>query len=476
MEKRRVLIIGAGEAGRMLVDEYNKNIQLKNKYEIVGFLDDYKKNEVSGFKILSEINNAKEIIEKYKIDDVLIAIPSAKQSLITKIINSINGSDVRIRIVPLLSEIIEGEVKLSQIRDFEPADFLGREEVSFDIKKISHFYKGKTILVTGGGGSIGSELVKQLLNLPVKKIFVLGHGENSIHELICRVNGNNKFDYIIGDVTNYKKIKHELSRIKPDIIFHAAAHKHVVLMERFPDEALRNNVLGTYNVAKLAGKLKISKFVLISTDKAINPTSIMGASKRISEKIVLALSKIYPETSYSLTRFGNVLGSRGSVLQIFKAQIEKGGPVTVTHPEATRYFMSIREAARLVIKSCTLNNNGKIFVLDMGKPVRILDLAKNMIRLYGSKLEDIPIVFTGLREGEKLHEQILTDREKILKTKFKKLFVTEEKDKVMNRFELKAMILEIKNAINSYNNELIKSVIKKYVPEYREVSHEVKKN
>ncbi|MBN2545020.1 MAG: polysaccharide biosynthesis protein [Spirochaetes bacterium] len=471
MRKKNLIIIGAGEAGLMIANEYINNEKLYNKYNLIGFLDDYKSGKILDFKILEKIDKAKCIIEEYKIDDVLIAIPSAHNNLISKIINSINGCDVRIKIVPGLSEIIEGDVKIKQIRDFEPSDFLGREEVSFDIKKISGYYRDKTIIVTGGAGSIGSELVKQLLELPITKVVIYGHGENSIHDLIHKINGNKKFDYVIGDITDYNKLKYVLNKFKPDMIFHAAAHKHVPLMEKCPDEALRNNVIGTYNIALLAGEEKVDKFILVSTDKAVNPTSIMGASKRICEKIIISLSQIYSDTFYSLTRFGNVLGSRGSVVPTFKTQIEKGGPVTITDPNMTRFFMSIREAARLVLKSGTMKT-GKIFVLDMGKPVKILDLAKNMIRLYGSNLEDIKIEYTGARDGEKLYEEILTDTEFILKTKFDKLFISDEKEIITSSAELNNMIQEIKKAIMSYDHEVIKKVIKKYVPEYQGLVNE----
>ena len=305
----------------------------------------------------------------------------------------------------------------------------------------------------------------QLINLPVKKIILFGHGENSIHTLINRIKESDKIEYIIGDITDYKKLKSVIARTKPDVVFHAAAHKHVPLMETSPDEALRNNVLGTFNIARISANKKISRFIFISTDKAVNPTSVMGASKRMAERIILSFDR-KSKTKFSIVRFGNVLGSRGSVIHTFRAQIESGGPVTITDPEITRYFMSIREAAKLVIKSGTIES-GKIFILDMGKPIKILDLAKKMIRLSGFQIKEIPIIFTGLRKGEKLHEELLTDSENIQKTKFEKLFISNEIKISMNAFALNNMISKIKKTIKSYNFLKIKKLIKRYVSEYK---------
>lgn len=302
---------------------------------------------------------------------------------------------------------------------------LGREEIGFDEKEIYDYYKNKIILVTGGGGSIGSELVRQLITLPIKKVLALDNSESAIHSLIMSINlseNKDKFKYIISNVRDYIKIDKILKEYKPDIIFHAAAYKQLPFMEEYPEEAIKNNILATENIATLSIKNNIKNFVFISTDKAIRPTSLMGASKRICERMIMSFSHEQNNTIFKITRFGNVLGSSGSVIPVFERQIKEGKAITVTHPEMVRFFMSIREAARLVIKACALNN-GTIFTLDMGKPVKILDLAKNMLKVYGLNENDIPIVFTGIREGEKLFEEILTDDETLIPSQYKKLFI-----------------------------------------------------
>ena len=463
---KNLIIIGAGEAGIMIANEIIRNSRLSKKYNLIGFIDDNKEvKKVLNFDVLGSIDKAQSVIKKYNIDDVIIAIPSAKKELINRIMSYILNCDVRIKIVPGLSEIIDGDVKINQVRAFKPADLLGREEVNFDIFEISSYYKDKTIFVTGAGGSIGSEIVVQLLELPIKKVVIFGHGENSIHSLISKLEYNDRFEYVIGDVKDYPKLEYEISRLKPDVVFHAAAHKHVILMEECPDESLKNNVLGTYNITKAVVKNNISRLIFISTDKAVNPTSIMGATKRMGEKIILSFSMMKTNTKFSLVRFGNVLGSRGSVIPIFRSQIKKGGPITITHKEVTRFFMLIREAARLVIKSSTIED-GKIFVLDMGKPMKIVDLAKNMIKLYGYAEKEIPIIFTGLKKGEKLYEELLTESEHLKKTKYNKLFISKETQIGIKEKELEEMIKEVNDVASTYNKELIKKTIKKYVPEY----------
>ena len=337
---------------------------------------------------------------------------------------------------------------------------MGREEVGFDIDKISHYYKDKTIFVTGAGGSIGSQIFKELFELPVKNIVAFGHGENSIHNLIVKMGNDKRFRYVIGDIKDKDKIEYEIGRFKPDIIFHVA-HKHVPLMEDYPDEAVKNNILGTYNVAKASLINSVCKFVFVSTDKAVNPSSVMGATKRISEKIILSLNRDQDKTKFQLTRFGNVLGSRGSVIPIFKEQIEKGGPITVTHKDMTRFFMSLREAARLVIKSATIDT-GKIFVLDMGKAVNIVELAKNLIKLYGYNEDEIPIIYTGIRAGEKLNEEIFSNKELLKESHFEKLFVSSEESLFYTNDEIEDMVRNFKNIVEKHNNFDIVALLKKY--------------
>ncbi|MGC8764714.1 MAG: polysaccharide biosynthesis protein [Brevinematia bacterium] len=462
---KNVLVIGAGVAGQIAVSLIQNNERLEKLYNVIGFLDDNPSLEyVLDFPVLGKIDEASFIIKKYSVDEVLIAIPSANEQTIKKILKIVLPLRVQVKIVPGFYEIVEGSFDLRQIRKVNFDDLLGREEVGFDVETISPFYKDKRIFVTGGGGSIGSEIVNQLLSLPVAEIMVLGHGENSIHSLLIRHKGVEKLKYVIGDIRDLKKIKYEMKKFSPDIVFHAAAHKHVPLMEKYPDEAVKNNIIGSFNVASVAIESGVKNFVLISTDKAINPRSVMGATKRIAEKIVLSLNK-FCKTRFNIVRFGNVLGSRGSVVLTFKEQIESGGPLTVTHPEVTRYFMSIREASRLVIKSPTVLE-GEIFVLDMGKPVKIVDLARNMLYLYGYNEDEIPIVFTGLKKGEKLHEEIMSNREKLISSKFEKLFISKEKELIFSKDEIYKMIKEFEEVADTFDVEKILKVIKKYCNEY----------
>lgn len=439
---KNLLIVGAGEAGRMVARELQNDFNLYSRYKIVGYIDDNPDiKDVFGVKVIGRIKDIKDLILINDIDSVFITIPTASSDLIKRILDCINGSNVEIKIIPGIMEIIEGNASYRQLRKIEPEDLLGREEVSFEIELLSDYYNGKTIFVTGAGGSIGSEIFIQLLKLPVKKVIAFGHGENSIHSLIQAAGSDERFEYSIGDVKDFHKLNMEMARFKPDVVFHAAAHKHLPLMEKHPDEAVKNNIAGTYNTASAAIENNIERFVFVSTDKAVNPTSIMGASKRIAEKIVLSLNSA-GKTVFSITRFGNVLGSRGSVVPIFKKQIESGGPVTITHPDMTRYFMSIREAARLVIKSAALRN-GHIFILDMGKPVKISDLARTMIRLYGYTDDEIEIKYTGIRDGEKLFEEVLTKGEEITKTSFEKLFISSEKEVFYTPGEIERLIDEL---------------------------------
>ncbi|MCX7821401.1 MAG: polysaccharide biosynthesis protein [Brevinematales bacterium] len=464
---KNVLIIGAGGAGQLAVLLIQNNERLKKIYNIVGFLDDNESLEyVLDFPILGKVFDAPDIIKKYQIDEVLIAIPSARNDVIQRIFKVILPLRVSVKIVPGLYEIVEGTFDLRQIRKVNLDDLLGREEVGFDIEKISPFYLGKRIFVTGAGGSIGNEIVNQLLKLPVKEIMAFGHGENSIHLLISRHKDDKRLKYTIGDIRDRKKLNYEVKNFKPDIIFHAAAHKHVYLMEECPDEAIKNNVIGTYNTAIVAVENNVKNFTLISTDKAVNPTSIMGATKRIAEKIILSLNQLN-KTKFSLVRFGNVLGSRGSVGLIFKEQIENGGPITVTHPDVTRYFMSIREASRLVIKSLTIDI-GNIFVLDMGKPVKIIDIAKNLLYMYGYNEDEIPIVFTGLKKGEKLHEEIMSKRENLHLSNFEKLYISKENNVFFDLNKIEEIIKEFEDSANSFDRNKIVSTIKKYCEEYEE--------
>ena len=462
---KNVLIIGAGVAGQIAVLLIQNNENLVRLYNVVGFLDDNPSLEyILDFHVLGRIDEAPSIIKKHSIDEVLIAIPSADDETIKKIFKIVLPLKVQVKIVPGFYEIVEGSFDLRQVRKVNFDDLLGREEVGFDIETISSFYEGKKIFVTGGGGSIGSEIVNQILLLPIKEVVVFGHGENSIHLLLTRHREVEKLRYVIGDIRDIKKLRYEMKRFSPDIVFHAAAHKHVPLMEKYSDEAVKNNIIGSFNVALVSIENNVKNFVFISTDKAINPKSVMGATKRIAERIVLSFNR-FNKTCFNVVRFGNVLGSRGSVALLFKEQIESGGPVTVTHPEVTRYFMSIREASRLVIKSATISE-GDIFVLDMGKPIKILDLAKNMLYMYGYNEDEIPIIFTGLRKGEKLYEEIMSKREDLVLSKFEKLFISKEKEEAFSKKKIYRMIREFEKVVDTFDKKKILMTIKKYCEEY----------
>lgn len=469
---KNIVIIGAGDAGRMLAKEILSD---KNKdYNILCFLDDDEnKKEICSIKVKGKIKDIEKIAVEYKskninIDEIIIAIPTLKQKELEEILNSVSYTGIKHKIVPGIFEIIKGNFSLKDIRRLEPADLLGREEIGFDEKEIYDYYKNKTILVTGGGGSIGSELVRQLITLPVKKVIALDNSENAIHSLIMSINlleNKDKFKYIISNVRDYIKTDKILKEYKPNIIFHAAAYKHLPFMEEYPEEAIKNNILATENISALAIKNDIKNFVFISTDKAVRPTSLMGASKRICERMIMSFSHEQNSTIFKITRFGNVLGSSGSVIPVFERQIKEGHAITVTHPEMVRFFMSIREAARLVIKACTLDS-GIIFTLDMGKPVKILDLAKNMLKVYGLNENDIPIIFTGIREGEKLYEEILTDDETLIASQYKKLFIAKDTVKCLTPEERKIMIEAFDLASLKSDKEAIKNLMRKYIEEY----------
>lgn len=467
---KNIIIIGAGEAGVMLAREIS--LHFKNDYNILGFIDDDEnKKSVLNMKVLGKIDETPNIVENYKfsnvrVDEIIIAIPSIDQKNLLKILNTVSLTNIKHKIVPGIFEIIRGNFSLRDVRNIKPSDLLGREEVGFDEDSLKEFYKDKTVLVTGGAGSIGSELVKQLITLPVKKVIALDISENGLHSLIICVNDKSKFEYIISNVCDELKIDKVMNKHKPEVIFHAAAHKHLPLMEEYPEEAIKNNILATNKISTLAIKNKIKNFVFISTDKAVRPTSLMGASKRICERIIMSLSHEQSETDFKITRFGNVLGSNGSVIPIFEKQIKEGRAITVTHPEMVRFFMSIREAARLVIKSCTLKN-AIIFTLDMGKPVKILDLAKNMLMLYGLSEREIPIKFTGIREGEKLYEEILMEDETLVASNYKKLFSAKDTAKPLDKKEREKMVEAFRKAAMDADKASIKALMREYIEEYK---------
>lgn len=428
-EVKNTLILGAGEGGRIL---YNSLLGSKTAGDInvIGFIDDdpnKRHTYLSGKKVLGSIKDLPELVEKYEIAMITIAIPSLSRKKLREIFDLIEPLHVKVNSMPSMEEVASGKINLSRLKEIDVVDLLGRDEVQLDIDAIKDQITGKTILVTGAGGSIGSEICRQVIRFNPRRLLLLGHGENSIY-LIDRELRNNYSECvteivpIIADIQDRKKIFAIMEDYQPEIVYHAAAHKHVPLMEYNPREAVKNNVYGTKNVAEAAKAAKVKNFVMVSTDKANNPPNVMGATKRIAEMIVTGLNEAGC-TKFSAVRFGNVLGSRGSVIPVFREQIANGGPITITDFRMTRYFMTIPEASRLVIQSGALAKGGEIFILDMSEPVKIIDLAKNMIRLSGYSEDEIEIIETGIRPGEKLYEELLLDKERNDEAVFEKIFV-----------------------------------------------------
>ncbi|EMX0192707.1 polysaccharide biosynthesis protein [Bacillus cereus] len=415
-DKKRTLIIGAGSAGTMVVRQlqHNKEADL---YPIAFVDDDRNKQklEIYNVPVVGTTTHIQEIVEDNDIEHIIIAIPSLNRSQINEIFEKCRKTKAKTQIVPMLEDLLDGKLSVNEFRDVQVEDLLGREPIKLDDAGIGEKITGKTILVTGAGGSIGSEICRQVMKYKPAKIVLLGHGENSIYniEMEMRVTYKDSVEITteIADIQDRHKIFEIMKKHQPYIVYHAAAHKHVPLMERNPEEAVKNNIFGTKNVAEAADTFKVNTFVMVSTDKAVNPTNVMGATKRFAEMLVQHLAAVSTNTRFVAVRFGNVLGSRGSVIPLFKKQIQKGGPVTVTHPDMIRYFMTIPEASRLVIQAGTLARGGELFVLDMGDPVKIVDLAKNLITLSGFSIEEIGIEFTGLRPGEKMYEELLNEGE-----------------------------------------------------------------
>lgn len=429
VDKKRTLIVGAGAAGAMIARQLNNEHNHSNLYP-VAFVDDSpskQRMQIYGVPVVGKVKHIPEIVEQKQIEHIVIAIPSLKKSELQKIVAYCNKTKAKVQMLPKIEDLAEGRVSVSQLKNVEVEDLLGRDPVELDIRSIESSVTGETVMVTGAGGSIGSELCRQLMPFKPKRLLLVGHGEYSIYEIN---NELKKFDEakeveiipLIGDIKDCRRMEDIVGTYRPKIIYHAAAHKHVPLMEENPHEAVKNNVIGTKNVAEVADKFGVDTFVLVSTDKAVNPTNVMGATKRIAEMIIQTLNET-SKTKYVAVRFGNVLGSRGSVIPLFKKQIAEGGPVTVTDERMTRYFMTIPEASRLVIQAGSLAKGGEIFVLDMGEPVKIVDLAKNLIKLSGYEEDEIEIVFTGIRPGEKLYEELLNENEIMPGQVYEKIYV-----------------------------------------------------
>ena len=466
-----VLLVGAGQAAREILKEQ----QLSNKREFVvkTIVDDSPLKQgryLEGHKVEGTRDDIPELVKKYDIDRIIFSIPTAKPKEKAEILNICKETGCKVQTVPGISQLVSGEVSIAKIRDVEITDLLGRDEIHINLDEIFEAIKGKVIMVTGGGGSIGSELCRQIAAAKPKQLIIFDIYENNAYAIEQEL--KRKYPLLdlvalIGSVRNEARIESVIKEYHPDVIYHAAAHKHVPLMEKSPNEAIKNNVMGTYKTAKAAAENGVKRFLLISTDKAVNPTSLMGASKRICEMIIQMMSRKHPETVFMAVRFGNVLGSNGSVIPLFKKQIAEGGPVTVTDENIIRYFMTIPEAVSLVLEASHYAKGGEIFVLDMGKPVKILDLAKNMIKLSGFTPDEngIPIKITGLRPGEKLYEELLMDEEGLQKTKNELIYIGHPIEMDDEMFMEKLEILD-----NESKSECpdIKKIVKEVVPTYHE--------
>lgn len=467
-ERQNIMIIGAGAAGLVLLREYHNSYYLTDRVKI--FIDDnaQKWNKyLDGVLIEGGRNKILESVEKYQINKIILAMPTADRKDIRDILEICKETDCQIQTVPGVYQLVNGEVNVSKLRNVEIEDLLGRDPIEVNLDEILGYIKGKTVLVTGGGGSIGSEICTQLAEHEVGHLIIFDIYENNAYDIQQKLRWNHpelNLTVLIGSVRNTHRINSVMKKYKPDVVFHAAAHKHVPLMEDSPNEAIKNNVFGTYKTASAAGRNHVKKFVLISTDKAVNPTNIMGASKRMCEMIVQTLNHFY-ETDFVAVRFGNVLGSNGSVIPLFKKQIAAGGPVTVTHPDIIRYFMTIPEAVSLVLQAGAYAKGGEIFVLDMGEPVKIADLAKNLIRLSGYKLgEDIEIEYTGLRPGEKLYEELLMDEEGLQDTENKMIHIGKPID--MDEEKFMHQLIKLRDAAND-DSDAIRAMVKEIVPTYQ---------
>ncbi|MBU1863827.1 MAG: polysaccharide biosynthesis protein [Candidatus Omnitrophica bacterium] len=466
-KRKKIIIVGSGEAGLLALREFRSNPHLG--YEVVGFIDDdsTKKNlRIHGVRILGGRKMIGSMVSKYNIEEIIIAIPSATGERIRDIISYCQFTGVKIKIVPGFHKILSGEVEI-KLREVKPEDLLGRETVTIDETEVRSCLKGKRVLVTGAAGSIGSELCRQIAQFFPRQLVLLDYNENDMYflerelktlfpKLTCK--------FIIGDIRDISLLKHTFSKYSPQIVFHAAAFKHVPLMEENPSAVVKNNILATRNLIYASDHYGIDSFVFISTDKAVNPTSVMGASKRIGEMILQAKAK-RSRTKFMAVRFGNVLGSKGSVVPLFKKQIEDGGPVTVTHPDVKRYFMSTREAVQLVLQASAFGKGGEIFVLDMGEQIKIVDLARDLIGLSGLKPDkDIAIEFVGLRPGEKLSEEVLHTIEKDKATKHDRIHITQPNN--FDSRQLRRQIKELEKLVITMNNEKIIRRISEIVPSY----------
>ena len=474
-EHKKMIIIGAGDAGEKVVREIYDNPRMK--YRVVGFVDDDKNKlgkQIHGIKVLGRIDELKEIVKSKGVDEILIAAPSAVGKDMRRIVEICDATKIPYKTLPGMGEIIDGKVSIKTIRDISYKDLLGRPPVRLENDKISEFLKNKCVLITGAGGSIGSELCRQICTYRPSLLVLFDAGESNLYSIqmeLKHVVTYIKYRAVLGRIQDKALVDEVFLKYKPDVVFHAAAYKHVPLVERNPWEAVYSNIVGTNTLVKAAIAHKVDRFVLVSTDKAVRPTNVMGASKRITEKIVQSYSS--GSTKFMAVRFGNVIGSSGSVIPLYRHQIEKGGPVTVTHPEITRFFMTIEESAQLILQAFTMGEGGEIFILEMGTPVKIVDMARDLIRLSGKEPDtDIEIKFIGLRPGEKLYEELITEGEGIVKTEHEKILVLRDERlggdiEYYNKLDrLDEQIKELTHLADIHDAKGIKSKLKEIVPEY----------
>lgn len=462
-KQKKVLIIGAGQAGILTLKEYYNNPSMG---QIIGFIDDdplKQKETIYGKRVLGSRQNIAKVVSKFNAEEIILAIPSANGKVIREIISYCQIPNVKLKIIPGLQKIIDGDVEVKP-REVKPEDLLGRETVRINEEEINSYIKNKCVLVTGAAGSIGSAICRHIIRFNPKLLILFDYNENNIYLLEVEIKTRHpqaKIKIFIGDIRDIGLLKHIFSTYQPQVVFHAAAHKHLSLMEENPAAAVKNNIIGTRNIIYAASHYRIERFVLISTDKAVNPSSIMGATKRIAEMVLQAKAKT-TKTKFMAVRFGNVLGSDGSVVPLFKRQIEEGGPITVTHPEVKRYFMSVNEAAQLVLQAGAIGCGGEIFILDMGEQIKIVDLARNLIALSGLKPDDVPIKFIGLRPGEKLSEEMFFDIEKGYTTKHNKIHIVQPND--FDPCRLRFQIKELERLANSLQEDKIIKKICELVP------------
>lgn len=472
----RILVYGAGMAGAMVAKEYRQHPQLNKK--VICFIDDDKEKMgtyIGTIPVLGNLDDLDELVQKFQINEVVIAVANIEQEKVKHVFTSMNPLNISVKIMPGLFELIDGKLNVGMMKEVSIEDLLERESIKLDYDGISDYLEDKVVMVTGGGGSIGSELCRQIIKFNPKQLIIVDIYENNAYDL------QNELLYhdpelnlitLIASVRDRNRLNQIYTIFQPEVVFHAAAHKHVPLMEVSPSEAIKNNVVGTLNCAELAHEHGVSRFVLISTDKAVNPTNVMGATKRLCEMVIQSLNPV-SKTEFVAVRFGNVLGSNGSVVPLFKKQIAKGGPVTLTHKDITRYFMTIPEAAQLVLQAGGFAQGGEIFVLDMGKPVKIYDLAENLIKLSGYEPHiDIEIKETGLRPGEKLYEELLMDEEGLEETRNEKIFIGQPGDFELNK--VKSSIQELLDIATSKGIQELKEKLKVVVPTYKEPDHHKK--